>query len=87
MTARARLAVLPLVIFLVATAAPASQMRIVHAATSGSWTVYHHDDGHTGFDPSIKQTVTSVAPGWVTSAVDAQVYASVLIYNGTLHSI
>ena len=64
----------------------ASQARTVHAAVSGSWPVYHHDDAHTGFDPSITQTVTAATPGWATPGLDEQVYASVLVYNGLVYA-
>jgi putative pyrroloquinoline-quinone binding quinoprotein len=50
---------------------------------NGSWTTYHHDDGHTGYDPAAP-ALTSVqpTPGWTEAPLDGQVYAEPLIYNG-----
>lgn len=52
----------------------------------GSWTVYHHDDAHTGFDPDMPPVIKGKA-GWTTSAMDADVYASVLIYGGLVYAV
>ncbi len=54
-------------------------------AATGSWTEYHHDDAHTGDDASLPQ-VTSVSNGWNSSTLDAQVYASPLVYNGIVYA-
>ncbi len=53
----------------------------------GSWTEYHHDDAHTGYDTSAP-TVGSIGPtaGWVEHALDAEVYAEPLIFNGLVYA-
>jgi outer membrane protein assembly factor BamB len=55
------------------------------ATPNGSWTVYHHDDGHTGYDPSAP-ALTSVQPGWTSPVLDGEVYAEPLIYNGVVYT-
>src|SRR6266851_3404326 len=61
------------------------QPKAIAAASAGAWTVYHHDDGHTGYDSTLPQ-VSSVSTGWVSGAMDAQVYASPLVYNGLVYA-
>jgi hypothetical protein len=56
------------------------------AAGLGAWTVYHHDDAHTGYDGSFGSTVTSVSTGWVSPVLDEHVYAGPLIYNGLVYA-
>jgi hypothetical protein len=60
-------------------------LKAAPVASNGAWTEYHRDDGHTGNDPTLPQFST-VSTGWVSSAMDAQVYASPLIYNGLVYS-
>jgi len=48
---------------------------------NGAWTVYHHDDAHTGFDSS-QPSVISVATGWTSPSLDESVYGEPLVYNG-----
>ena len=48
---------------------------------NGSWPEYHHDDGHTGYDPS-QPSLTGVTTGWVSPTLDGQVYAEPLVANG-----
>src|ERR1700694_1343845 len=57
------------------------------AAANGSWTTYHHDNAHTGYDP-LAPAVGSVAPtaGWALTTLDAEVYAEPLIYNGLVYA-
>jgi len=55
------------------------------AASSGAWTVYHHDNAHSGYDASL-QPLSSVSTGWVSPVMDAEVYASPLIYNGVVYA-
>ncbi|HKW72623.1 MAG TPA: PQQ-binding-like beta-propeller repeat protein [Candidatus Dormibacteraeota bacterium] len=50
---------------------------------NGSWTVYHRDNAHTGFDSS-QSTVTGIGAGW-TTALDGQTYVEPLIYNGFVY--
>ena len=65
------------------SAAP-TNLKLV-SAPNGAWTTYHHDNSHTGNDPSLAQ-VTSVSNGWNSAAVDQQVFASPLIYNGIVYT-
>lgn len=64
---------------------PASHIHPVLAAASGSWTVYHRDNAHTGNDPTLPQ-VTSVTTGWVSPALDGEVFAEPLIFNGVVYT-
>ncbi len=50
----------------------------------GSWPVYHHDDAHTGSDPSLP-ALTGVKAGWTSAAVDAEIYAEPLVYGGIVY--
>src|SRR6267143_2467890 len=54
-------------------------------ASSGSWTVYHHDNGHTGFDNTLSKA-TGATTGWVSAVLDGQVYASPLVFNGVVYA-
>src|SRR5712692_478622 len=84
------------VLLLVSTAGswPAKPATVLKPATAGaaavtgggSWTTYHHDDAHTGYDPSAPTlgTVTPT-PGWSQVVLDAEVYAEPLIYNGLVY--
>ena len=51
----------------------------------GAWTVYHHDNAHTGYDPTLGQ-VQHIQAGWVSPTMDAQVYASPLVYGGIVYA-
>ena len=53
--------------------------------TRGSWPMYHRDNAHTGADLSLSN-VTSVKAGWVSPVMDAQVYASPLIFGGIVYA-
>jgi putative pyrroloquinoline-quinone binding quinoprotein/putative pyrroloquinoline-quinone-binding quinoprotein len=59
----------------------------VAAGPSGSWTTYHHDNAHTGYDPTAP-TMSAVlpTPGWTESALDGQVYAEALVHNGLVYT-
>jgi outer membrane protein assembly factor BamB len=61
------------------------QLKATMTAANGSWTVYHHDDGHTGYDPTQPQAVGASA-GWTSATLDAQVYAEPLVYNGIVYA-
>ena len=72
--------------------APASKVATLPApkaalTPNGSWTTYHHDNAHTGYDPSAP-AVGSVqpTPGWTETVLDEQVYAENLIYNGLVYA-
>jgi outer membrane protein assembly factor BamB len=71
-------------------AAAAARTTARHAAAivpNGSWTTYHHDDARTAYDPSAPTATNVVAtPGWTTPALDGQVYASPLIFNGVVYA-
>lgn len=51
----------------------------------GSWPVYHHDDAHSGNDPT-QLPVNSVKQGWTSATLDEQVYASPLVYGGIVYA-
>ena len=55
------------------------------APAIGSWTTYHHDDGHTGFDSTLP-TAVGVNTGWVSPALDAQIYGSPLVFRGIVYA-
>jgi len=65
-----------------------TQARAVAAVTpitpNGSWPVYHHDNAHTGSDPTLP-SVTSVTVGWTSATLDAEVYAEPLISGGIVY--
>jgi hypothetical protein len=50
----------------------------------GSWTVYHHDNAHTGADLTLN-TASSARAGWTSATLDGQAYASPLIYGGIVY--
>lgn len=56
-------------------------------AANGSWTTYHRDDGHTGYDPLAPAVGTvSPTPGWTETTLDAEVYAEPLVYNRLVYA-
>jgi len=52
--------------------------------TNGAWPVYHHDDAHTGFDPT-QPTSSGATTGWVSSTLDGAVYAEPLVWQGVVY--
>jgi len=93
---RTRVSVLGSILLLVSTAVPAAAHAPISRVTTlvapkaavtpnGSWTMYHHDDGHTGYDPSAP-AITSVQAGWVSPALDGEVFAEPLVYNGIVYA-
>ncbi len=65
-------------------AAPAAATPIV---PNGSWTTYHHDNAHTGYDPLPPAAATvNPTPGWTEPTLDEEVYAEPLIYNGLVYT-
>ncbi len=66
------------------TATPAKAAAAA-AVPNGSWTVYHHDDAHTGFD-STQPPATGASTGWVSTALDQSIYAEPLVYNGIVYA-
>jgi outer membrane protein assembly factor BamB len=84
---RPALAVLVTLVVAVAAANPPSHvpnLKLV-SAPNGAWTVYHRDNAHTGNDPTLPQ-VTSASTGWNSAALDEQVFASPLVYNGIVYT-
>jgi hypothetical protein len=51
---------------------------------NGAWTVYHHDNAHTGFDSS-RPAATTASVGWTSPALDETVYGSPLVYQGVVY--
>ena len=78
-------AVLTLAAFSVAPANKPISTSVTLAASSGSWTVYHHDNGHTGFDNTLPNA-TGATTGWVSAVLDEQLYASPLVFNGVVYA-
>src|SRR5207247_6437494 len=63
----------------------------VHAAAAGTgggtWTTYHHDNAHTGYDPLAPAAVPgaiAATPGWTQPTLDGEIYAEPLIFNGAV---
>ena len=54
------------------------------AGPTGSWTVYHHDNAHTGYDSSQGPMVTATT-GWTSVALDGQIYGEPLVYGGLVY--
>jgi hypothetical protein len=70
--------------------APAAELTKVSGpraavTTNGAWTMYHHDDGHTGYDPAAP-AITSVQAGWVSPVLDGEVFAEPLVFNGIVYA-
>jgi hypothetical protein len=83
-----RIAVLLLLaLSLAPTPAPARQQNTQSklAASTGSWTVYHNDDAHTGFDSTLP-AASSATTGWTSSTLDGEVFAEPLVYNGMVYA-
>ncbi len=60
------------------------RMPAAAAAVSGSWTVYHRDNAHTGYD-STQPAAAGATPGWVSPTLDGSVYGDPLVYNGLVY--
>ena len=52
---------------------------------NGSWTTYHRNNARTGNDPTLP-TVSTVTTGWTSATMDAEVYASPLVYGGIVYA-
>ena len=72
----------------VAAARTSSARPATAVSPGGSWTTYHHDDAHSGFDPAAP-TLGAVGPtpGWTDPGLDGEVYAEPLIYNGLVYAV
>jgi PQQ-like domain len=67
-------------------ATSASHPVATAAVANGSWTVYHHDDAHTGYD-STGAAATGASAGWVSTALDGSIYAEPLVFNGIVYAV
>src|SRR5213593_2943638 len=68
-----------------APAAHQSPRSLAAAPTpNGSWTIYHRDNAHTGYDPTAP-AVAGATAGWVSPTLDGQVYGEALVYNGIVY--
>src|SRR5216683_603924 len=70
-----------------AHAAPASRapVRATPITPNGAWTVYHHDNAHTGFD-STQPTAKSASTGWTSGIFDDRVYGEPVVYQGVVYA-
>jgi outer membrane protein assembly factor BamB len=68
-----------------AKTAPTANVHAVLAASTGAWTVYHRDNGHTGYDPTIP-AMSGVTTGWASATLDGEVYAEPLVFNGVVYA-
>src|SRR5437899_11653430 len=60
----------------------------VHAAAAGTgggtWTTYHHDNAHTGYDPLAPAALPgaiAATPGWTQPTMDGEVSTDTFIFN------
>jgi hypothetical protein len=51
---------------------------------NGAWPVYHHDDGHTGYD-STRPAATTASTGWASPGLDGTVYGEPLVNQGLVY--
>ena len=83
---RALLVLMALSLVLVpAKAVPAARVHTALAASTGAWTVYHHDDAHTGNDSTLP-AMSGASAGWTSAAMDGEVFAEPLIFNGVVYA-
>jgi outer membrane protein assembly factor BamB len=69
------------------TARPATRPVAASVPAGSSWTTYHHDNGHTGYDAAAPALGTiTTTPGWTETALDGQVYAEPLVYGGVVYA-
>jgi len=71
-----------------APAAPAPStplLPVAAAASTGSWTTYHHDNAHTGYDGTVP-TAQGATVGWTSMSLDGSIYAEPLVYNGLVYA-
>src|SRR5260370_37923795 len=69
-----------------AHAVPASRapVKATPITPNGAWTVYHHDNAHTGFDSTQPSTMTA-STGWTSPTLDESVYAEPLVFQGIVY--
>src|SRR5438309_1260087 len=59
--------------------------RVAAAApATADWTTYHHDNSRAGYD-SAEPTFTHLFPAWTQATLTGQIYASPLVYGGTVY--
>jgi outer membrane protein assembly factor BamB len=51
----------------------------------GSWPVYHRDNAHTGYDPSLPDAV-GITTGWTSVGADQEIFASPLVNGGLVYA-
>ena len=68
-----------------ATTARPVTIKATSAASTGSWTVYHHDNAHTGYDPTLSK-VQTVTAGWTSATLDGELYAEPLVFGGRVYA-
>src|SRR4029077_5923445 len=78
-------ALLTLTIVVSTPASRPAAIKSAPAASTGAWTEYHRDDGHTGSDPTLPK-VASASAGWTSATLDGAVYAEPLIFNGVVYA-
>src|SRR5438309_595489 len=78
-------ALLALVLVISTAASRPATIKSKPIASTGAWTTYHHDNARTGYDSTLP-LVQSVSTGWTSGAMDGQVYASPLVFNGIVYA-
>ncbi len=63
------------------TAESAKAKPAAALAGGGSWTVYHHDNAHTGYD-STQPAASGATAGWTSPVLNGQIYGEPLVSNG-----
>jgi outer membrane protein assembly factor BamB len=66
------------------TAGSAKAKPAAALVSNGSWTVYHHDNAHTGYD-STQPAASGAAAGWTSPVLNGQIYGEPLVYNGLVY--
>src|SRR5438270_6802963 len=69
------------------SSAPRAAVHATAITPNGSWTTYHMNDARTGYDASAPAiTSVSTTPGWTMPALDDNVYAELLVFNGVVYA-
>jgi len=68
----------------VAPAASSSIHGGAAAVTTANWLAYHHDNSRAGVDAG-EPTVSTLNPAWTKTGLTGQIYASPLVYGGTVY--
>jgi outer membrane protein assembly factor BamB len=67
------------------TASRTAKAPLTPIVPNGSWPTHHRNNARTGNDPTLP-TVSAVTTGWTSAAMDAEVYASPLVYGGIVYA-